>query len=184
MARVAVVGSGISGLTAAYYLQRKHDVTVLEADHRPGGHTHTHTIEIDHQRISVDTGFIVFNDRTYPNFIKLLDELGVSAEATEMSFSVSGNGLEYNGHNLNTLFAQRRNLFRPSFLRMVKDILRFNSEARQLSEQEAQMDTGTYLARQGYSDAFSHQYLLPMAAAIWSTGSEPIKVSPLRWSGF
>jgi len=179
MARVAVVGSGISGLTAAYYLQRKHDVTVLEADHRPGGHTHTHTIEIDHQRINVDTGFIVFNDRTYPNFIKLLDELGVSAEATEMSFSVSGNGLEYNGHNLNTLFAQRRNLLRPSFLRMVKDILRFNSEARQLSEQEAQMDTGTYLARQGYSDTFSHQYLLPMAAAIWSTGSEPIKKFPI-----
>jgi len=179
MARVAVVGSGISGLAAAYYLQQKHDVTVLEADPRPGGHTHTHTIEFDNQQINVDTGFIVFNDRTYPNFIKLLEQLGVSATATEMSFSVSGHGLEYNGHNLNTLFAQRRNLLRPSFLRMVKDILRFNSEARVLTDEEAQMDTGTYLAHQGYSEAFSRQYLLPMAAAIWSTGSEPVRKFPI-----
>lgn len=179
MTSVAVVGAGISGLTAAKYLQNKYNVTLFEARDTLGGHTDTHGIEIDGEELQVDTGFIVFNDRTYPNFIKMLDSLGVSSTATEMSFSVSSPGFEYNGHNLNSLFSQRRNLFRPGFLRMVKDILRFNKEARELSEEDETQDTGTYLARNNYSDEFSKNYLLPMAAAIWSTGSEPVRQFPI-----
>lgn len=179
MSRVAVVGSGISGLTAAHYLQRKHDVTLFESEARPGGHTDTHQVIIDGRELNVDTGFIVFNDRTYPNFIRLLNSLGVSCTPTEMSFSVSGHDFEYNGHNLNTLFSQRSNLIRPSFLRMVKDILRFNREARSLDESEQLLDTGTYLDYRGYSKEFANHYLLPMAAAIWSTGREPIRQLPI-----
>ncbi|MDA0977972.1 MAG: FAD-dependent oxidoreductase [Proteobacteria bacterium] len=179
MASIAIVGSGISGLSAAYYLQREYDVALFEAEPRPGGHTDTHGIEIDGQTINVDTGFIVFNDRTYPNFIRLIESLGVKATATEMSFSVSGPGFEYNGHNLNTLFSQRRNLIKPSFLRMVRDILRFNRETRALSPADQALDTGTYLERQGYSEEFCHHYLLPMAAAIWSTGSDPVRQFPI-----
>lgn len=179
MTSVAVVGAGISGLTAAKYLQSKHNVTVFEARDKLGGHTDTHSIEIDGEELQVDTGFIVFNDRTYPNFIRMIESLGVSSTATEMSFSVSSPGFEYNGHNLNTLFSQRRNLFRPGFLRMVRDILRFNKEARTLSEEDESLDTGTYLARNNYSEQFSNNYLLPMAAAIWSTGSEPVRAFPI-----
>lgn len=177
--KVAVVGSGISGLTSAHYLQGKYQVTVFEADDRAGGHTHTHQVKVDGQNLNVDTGFIVFNDRTYPNFIRLIDSLGVASSATEMSFSVSGRDIEYNGHNLNTLFADRRNLLRPGFLRMVRDIIRFNREARQLSDSDKVLDTGTYLEINRYSDEFRHRYLLPMAAAIWSTGTGSITDFPI-----
>src|SRR5690606_33589610 len=117
--RIAIIGSGIAGNTIAYHLQREHDITVFEAGSHIGGHTHTHDIELDGRRHAVDTGFIVFNDRTYPNFIALLDELGVAWQPSHMSFSVrcEKTGLEYNGTNLNALFAQRRNLLRPAFYR-------------------------------------------------------------------
>ena len=130
--KIAVIGAGISGLVAAYRLCSEHDITVFEANDYPGGHTNTVDVELDGERHAIDTGFIVFNDWTYPNFIALLDELGVASRPTTMSFSVRDErtGLEYNGHSLNTLFAQRRNLLRPSFYRMLADILRFNREAR------------------------------------------------------
>ena len=122
--KIAIIGSGISGLVAAYHLQHEHDVTVFEANDYIGGHTNTASAEVDGESYAVDTGFIVFNDWTYPNFIQLLDELKVESQPTEMSFSVHDEktGLEYNGHSLNTLFAQRRNFFRPKFYRMVADI--------------------------------------------------------------
>jgi len=115
--KIAVIGAGISGLTAAYYLSRYHQVSVFESTAKIGGHTAT--VDIDHngQQFAIDTGFIVFNDWTYPNFIELMDELCVDSKPTEMSFSVrcENTGIEYGGNNLNTMFAQRRNLFRPSF---------------------------------------------------------------------
>ncbi|MAM81759.1 MAG: FAD-dependent oxidoreductase [Gammaproteobacteria bacterium] len=177
--RIAVVGSGISGLTAAYYLRRNYDVALFEAEDRIGGHSHTHELEIYENRLNVDSGFIVFNDRTYPNFIKLLDSLDVQATPTEMSFSVSGRDFEYNGHNLNTLFADRTNIVRPAFLRMIKDILRFNREARKISGTDLLLDTGSYLKKHQYGEEFCNRYLLPMAAAIWSTGTNLITEFPI-----
>ena len=176
---VAVVGSGISGLSAAYYLSRRYRVTLFEANDYLGGHTHTHDIALDDGVYRVDTGFIVHNDRTYPNFSRLINELGCDWQPTEMSFSVKSKTLEYNGHSLNTLFCQRKNLINPSFLRMVKDILRFNKQARQISSIDAKLTVGEYLDKHRYSREFASQYLLPMAAAIWSTGSEPVSVFPV-----
>ena len=121
--KIAVIGTGIAGNVAAARLCREHDITVFEAGDHVGGHTHTHTIEDNGRPLAIDTGFIVFNDWTYPNFIALLDELGVPSQPSEMSFGVKceQTGLEYKGHSLNTLFAQRRNLLRPSFHRMLRD---------------------------------------------------------------
>ena len=180
MKKIAVIGSGISGLAAAYYLQRHHQVTVYEADRRPGGHSHTHDLDISGTALSVDSGFIVFNDRTYPRFIELLDSLDIASTPTEMSFSVSGQGVEYNGHSLNTLFADRKNLVRPGFLRMVNDILRFNRESRNMSDADRLLDTGAYLDKHRYSQEFCARYLLPMAAAIWSTGTGSITEFPIE----
>ena len=171
--RIAVVGTGIAGMLAANRLSREHEVVVFEARERLGGHTHTVDVDIDGMALPVDTGFIVYNDWTYPNFIELLDELGVATRPTEMSFSVrcDKTGLEYGGINLNTLFAQRRNLLRPSFHRMLRDILRFNREAvHDLDSGNLAADTtlGEYLRANDYGDAFIHHYLLPMGSAIWS----------------
>ncbi|MFK7160783.1 FAD-dependent oxidoreductase [Marinospirillum sp. MEB164] len=181
---IAVIGAGIAGMTAAHLLARRHRVTLFEAEDRPGGHTATREVHLHGQSWQIDTGFIVFNDWTYPNFIRLLDQLGVASQPTEMSFSVSCevSGLEYNGHNLNTLFAQRRNLLRPSFLLMLRDILRFNREAPaelaagQLSADET---LGQYLQRKGYSARFMQDYLVPMGAAIWSSGLQAMQDFPL-----
>ncbi len=171
-------------MTAAYLLSRQYQVTLFEADDRLGGHTATRDIEVDGQQLAVDTGFIVFNDWTYPNFIRLLDQLGVASVPTEMSFSVhcEVSGLEYNGHNLNTLFAQRKNIFSFRFLRMIRDILRFNREAP--VELEAGLlspdeTLGAYLKRKGYSPAFVQDYLIPMGAAIWSSGLIAMQDFPL-----
>ena len=181
MARIAIVGSGISGLTCAYLLRHQHQVTLFEANDYLGGHTHTHEIKIDQTLVTVDTGFIVYNDRTYPNFMRLLAELECSGNPTEMSFSVKdeAKNLEYNGHNLNTLFAQRRNLIRPSFWTMVRDILRFNELARSLPEDETS-SLDEYLTKNAFGKAFRTQYLYPMAAAIWSTGDKAIGSFPVR----
>ena len=128
--RIAVIGSGIAGLTAANLLSRRHDITLFEANDYLGGHTHTKHVEAQGRKFPVNTGFIVYNDWTYPNFIKLMEQLGVETQESDMSFSVhcANSGLEYNGTSLNSLFAQRVNLLRPWFWKMVKDILRFNKE--------------------------------------------------------
>lgn len=174
--RIAIIGSGVSGLTAAYLLHKEHDISVFESDSRIGGHTAT--IDVKHQGrdYSIDTGFIVFNDWTYPNFIKLMTELGVASQPTEMSFSVSCDmtGLEYSGNSLNTLFAQRKNLLRPAYWKMLLDILRFNKaaiedlEARRIP---AGQNLGEYLRAGGYSDLFIDKYLVPMGSAIWSAST-------------
>jgi predicted NAD/FAD-binding protein len=169
--KIAVIGTGIAGNVAARELCREHDVTVFEAGDHVGGHTHTHTIDDNGRSLAIDTGFIVFNDWTYPNFIALLDELGVSSQPSEMSFGVKceRTGLEYKGHTLNTLFAQRRNLLRPSFHRMLRDIVRFNREARSLLETgDDSLTLGDYLQGNHYSIAFIDYYIIPMGAAIWS----------------
>ena len=165
--RIAVVGSGIAGNVAAYRLAAEHDITVFEADHRPGGHTNTIDVDEEGRTLAVDTGFIVFNDRTYPNFIQLLDEIGQESRDSEMSFSVQSRstGLEYCGSTLNSLFADRRNLFRPGFHRMIRDILRFNREATDsLCFEPPGQTVGGYLQRHRYSAEFRDNYLVPMAA--------------------
>ncbi len=182
--KVAVIGSGIAGNVAAYRLNARHDVTVYEANAWPGGHTNTIDVEEDGRTLAVDTGFIVFNDRTYPNFIALLDELGQSARDSIMSFSVQARttGLEYCGGTLDSLFADRLNLFRPSFHRMVRDILRFNREAIvSLKFEDAGQTTGEYLERHRYSREFRDHYFVPMAAAIWSAEPVAIDDMPLRF---
>lgn len=176
--KIAVVGTGIAGNVAAYRLHRAgHSITVYEADARIGGHTHTHRIEIDGEVQHVDTGFIVFNDRTYPNFIALLDELGVDSQPSSMSFSVrdDARGLEYNGTSLDGLFAQRRNLLRPGFIAMLAEILRFHREAPALLRADAAETTlGEYLESRGFRGRFVDDYLVPLGAAIWST--DPVRM--------
>jgi predicted NAD/FAD-binding protein len=181
--RIAIIGSGIAGNTIAYHLQREHDITVFEAGSHIGGHTHTHDIELDGRRHAVDTGFIVFNDRTYPNFIALLDELGVAWQPSHMSFSVrcEKTGLEYNGTNLNALFAQRRNLLRPAFYRMIQDILRFNRQALELLAEGPEIRLGDYLAQNGYGQDFIDYYIIPMGSAIWSTEARQMLQFPARF---
>jgi hypothetical protein len=178
--KIAIVGGGIAGNVAAYHLHREHEITLFEAGNHVGGHAHTHQIEHEGRRIAVDTGFIVCNDRTYPNFLALLDELGVEVQASEMSFSVqTAGGLEYNGTTLNSLFAQRRNLVRPSFWRMIRDILRFNREAPGLLERPADpVSLGDYLQANHYSPQFVEHYILPMGAAIWSAGTATLRNFP------
>jgi uncharacterized protein len=157
---------------------------VFEAASHIGGHTHTHTVEQQGKRFDVDTGFIVFNDRTYPHFIALLDALGVASRESSMSFSVRDevSGLEYNGTSLNQLFAQRRNLIRPSFLGMLRDIVRFNREApKLLTEAGGEIPLGKYLERERYGRAFIRHYIVPMGAAIWSTDARAMLAFPARF---
>jgi len=170
--KIAVIGTGISGNVAARHLCREHDITVFEAGAHIGGHTHTHDVVHEGKKFSIDTGFIVFNDWTYPNFMALLDEIGATSIPTEMSFSsrCEQSGMEYNGASLNKLFSQRRNLFRPDFHAMIRDILRFNSESRELLEsRDTELTLGSYLDSNNYGQLFVHNYIIPMGAAIWST---------------
>lgn len=174
MKNIAIIGSGISGLTAAYLLAKKHKVTVFEKSEHIGGHTATVDVEVLGESYAIDTGFIVFNNKTYPNFLALLDEIGVGKKDAEMSFSVHNTKtkLEYNGHNLDTLFAQRRNLFRPKFWRLVKEILRFNKLCKQAFDAQIynEADTlGDFLTEHNFSQFFAEHYILPMGAAIWSS---------------
>ncbi|MBC7503329.1 MAG: FAD-dependent oxidoreductase [Herminiimonas sp.] len=179
--KIAVIGAGISGLSCAYRLsQAGYDVTLFEANDYFGGHTHTVDVSLDGTTFGVDTGFLVFNHKTYPELTKLFDELGIETVATDMSFSVKSpvdsllgkRSLEWAGGDLDAVFAQRRNALNPAFLRMIADILRFNkqSTAMALSGELAADDLslGAFLDRHGYSEKFREWYLLPMAGCIWS----------------
>ncbi|WP_194435319.1 NAD(P)/FAD-dependent oxidoreductase [Vibrio fluminensis] len=185
--KIAIVGTGISGLTCGYYLHKQHDITLFEANDYIGGHTATIDVELKGKSYAVDTGFIVYNDRTYPNFIRLMKEVGVQGLATEMSFSVSNqaNGLEYNGHTISTLFAQKRNWLNPKFYKFILEILRFNklvrerAEKDQLSACEDDKTLGEFLTEHGFSDYFSDNYILPMGAAIWSSTLADMRAFPL-----
>lgn len=182
--KIAIIGSGISGLVCAYLLSRRYAVTVFEAGHEIGGHTATKTVSLGDEQVNVDTGFIVFNDRTYPNFLKLLAELKVAYQPTDMGFSVSSNvtGFEYSGTSFNGLFAQRKNLLNPAHWRMLKEILKFNAACIKLYEQESipeEKTLGDYLADEGYSERFKNLYILPMVSAIWSSPLDTASAMPL-----
>ena len=182
--RIAIIGAGIAGNVVAHRLHRDHEITVYEAGDHVGGHTHTHAVEQDGRRYDVDTGFIVFNDRNYPLFGELLARLGVASRRSTMSFSVrdEASGLEYNGTDLNGLFAQRRNLLRPSFLGMLRDIARFNREAPLLlAAHGGELPLGEFLAQRRYGRAFVDHYLIPMGAAIWSTDPAAMLDFPARF---
>jgi predicted NAD/FAD-binding protein len=170
--RIAIIGSGISGLTCAHLLHPRHEVMVFEVDGRPGGHTNTVEVEVDGQHHAVDTGFIVHNDRTYPGFVGLLDDLGVATRASEMSFSVSdeASGIEWCGTSLATLLAQPRNIGNGAFQRMVLDVVRFNRAAGRIAADGADPDLtlGEFLAQRRWSRPFIDWYLTPMGSAIWS----------------
>ncbi|RUR24270.1 NAD(P)/FAD-dependent oxidoreductase [Legionella qingyii] len=174
--RIAVIGSGISGLTSSYILSKNYDVSLFEANNYLGGHTNTLSVETEEAVYSIDTGFIVFNKRTYPNFCKLLEELNVPIQPSEMSFSYRSDrrGLEYNGHNLNTLFSDRRNLFKLNFYRLIKDIILFNSDAKKFLAQTNNLEItiNDFITENKYSEQFRESYLIPMMAAIWSKNKE------------
>lgn len=184
--RVAIIGTGIAGLTSAYLLNNTTDITIFESNDYIGGHTATKKITADGNQYAIDTGFIVYNDWTYPNFIKLMARLNVESQASEMSFSVRNDstGLEYNGNTLNSLFAQRRNIFSPSFWRLVLDILKFNKVCKQAIEDDINTEKVTLIAfieQHNFSEQFVQNYILPMCAAIWSTSLEASANFPLSF---
>ena len=183
--RVAVVGSGISGLAAAWQLAADAQVVLFEADGHFGGHAHTVDVTLDGLTHGVDTGFLVFNHATYPQLVRLFDELAVHIAPSEMSFSVQVPqiGLEWSGCNLDTVFAQRRNLVNPRFLGMLRDLLRFNRLATALAERGddavLQQPIGDFLALHGFSAAFRDWYLLPMLGCIWSCPTDQMLRFPV-----
>ena len=182
--RIAIIGSGISGLVCARLLATEHDVVLYEAADHLGGHNHTVDVEAFGKTRTVDTGFMVFNDRTYLNFARMLELLGIEAQPSDMSFSIrcTSTGLEYQGSSLNGLFAQRRNLLRPRFYRMLYDILRFNRSAPELLQSaDDELSLREYLREQKFSDEFANYYLLPMTAAIWSAPAECVTEFPARF---
>jgi len=183
--KIAIIGTGISGLTCGYYLHRQHDITLYEANDYIGGHTATVDVEVEDKNYAVDTGFIVYNDRTYPNFIALMDEIGVEGRPSQMSFSVrnDSNGLEYNGHTISTLFAQRRNWLNPKFYSFILEILRFNRMVKEIASEDKQGKStlGDFLAQHKFSDYFCDNYILPMGAAIWSSTLADMRAFPLQF---
>jgi predicted NAD/FAD-binding protein len=183
---VAVIGTGIAGMSAAWLLSGRHKVTVYEAAARPGGHTNTLSARTrDGRVLPIDTGFIVYNEKNYPNLVALFDHLGVATRASDMSFAVSldGGGLEYGSTNLRTLFAQKRNAFRPRFWSMLRDLQRFYREAplalQGFGAREEETTLGAYLDAGGYGAAFQNDHLLPQAAAIWSCDLAAIRAYPV-----
>ena len=182
--KIAIIGSGISGLASAYLLSKDNTVHVYEASNYIGGHVNTLPVSLNGKDYEIDTGFIVFNNTTYPNFNKLLKQINALSKPTSMSFSVKceSTGLEYNGTSINGLFAQRLNLLRPSFLLMVKDILRFNQDAKEfLKSSSEQLTFGEFLERGKYSESLKYNYALPMAASIWSAKPKVIEYSDFRF---
>ncbi|KJG17735.1 NAD(P)/FAD-dependent oxidoreductase [Photobacterium angustum] len=183
--KIAIIGSGISGLTSAWYLYQDHEVTVYEANSYVGGHTATVDVTVDSGDYAIDTGFIVFNDRTYPNFENLLEQLEITGKPSEMSFSVHNErtGLEYNGHTISSLFAQKRNLLNPAFYRFLYEITQFNKLAKQVVGDSELMDQtlGDFLIQHKFSDYFAENYILPMGAAIWSSTLSDMRRFPLAF---
>ena len=169
--KIAVIGTGIAGNVVSYYLNQDHDITVFEKNNYVGGHSHTHSVSSLEGNYQVDSGFIVFNYETYPQFTRLLKNLGVEVQTSEMSFGVrcEKTGLEYMGSTFNSLFTQRRNLIRPSFWGMLFDIVRFNrTGASLLDNDDTDISLEDYLKKEAYGKAFREDYLLPMASAVWS----------------
>ena len=185
--KIAIIGAGVSGLVAAERLRQNHDVTVFEAGNHIGGHTNTIDVDTPKGPLAIDTGFIVFNDRTYPNFIQLLDRLGVQSQDTIMSFSVKcqRTGLEYRGADPNGLFAQRRNLLNPKFYRLLYDLLRFFRLGEAMLSADSEADetetVASFLSRNRFSPQFIEQYFLPMGAAIWSSSYDSFRDFPIRF---
>lgn len=177
MKKIAVIGSGISGLAAAYYLSRKHEVWLFEKDTRLGGHTHTVTVESSCGPLAIDTGFIVHNDVTYPNLVRLFADLGVATAPSDMSFAVADHrtGFEYSSRGLNGFFAQRSNLLSPSHYRLLKEILRFNREAPRFGRDATLAE---FLAQGQYAECFIEKYLYPMASAVWSMSPDAMSSFP------
>jgi predicted NAD/FAD-binding protein len=180
--KIAVVGTGISGLSAAWLLDKDHDVTVYEKNHYVGGHSNTADIEVGGREIAVDTGFIVYNPLNYPNLVALFEHLDVPTKPSDMSFgaSLDDGALEYSGTDLNGLFSQRRNILRPRFLRMLSDLFRFYREAPGLVDDRSlqNISLGDFLRHKGYRDAFVYDHLMPMGAAIWSSSIEEMLSFP------
>ena len=181
--KIAIIGSGISGNTIAHLLHNEHDIKVFESNSRIGGHSHTHNIKMEKKEISVDTGFIVFNKKTYPLFTELLNALGVKYENSSMSFSVFSDisGLEYNGTNVNTLFAQRKNIFNLKFIKMIWEIIRFNKKSIKLLSTKSNITLGDYLKEEKYSTYFTNNYILPMGSAIWSSDIKTMESFPAKF---
>tara|TARA_B100000686_G_scaffold168123_1_gene175561 strand:+ start:5660 stop:6904 length:1245 start_codon:yes stop_codon:yes gene_type:complete len=179
--KIAIVGAGISGLVSAYLLSFDHEITVYEAADYIGGHTNTVSFNLKGKDYNIDTGFIVYNEKNYPNFIKLIKQLGVKSQPTNMSFSVRCglSGLEYNGTSLNKLFAQRLNLFRPSFYRLIGEILVFNSNSKRfLIDENIDISFEGFLEKGNYSDQLKEYYAIPMASAIWSGSRDQVLKTP------
>ena len=168
---IAIIGSGISGLTSAYLLSKYHNVHLYEKNDYIGGHTHTHELNENSNKLNVDSGFIVYNENTYPNFIKLLDTLKVERQHTEMGFSVKSDigDFEYAGNSLRSFFAQKSNILKPKFWKMTFDIIRFNKIANNDHEKKINLSLKEYLNKYSFSKSFTKNYILPMGAAIWST---------------
>ena len=183
--KIAIVGSGIAGLTAAWYLHLRHDVHLFEANDYMGGHANTVVVEEGDQSIPVDTGFIVFNRPNYPGLCKLFDELGVTSHDSDMSFSVrcEKTGLEYNGSDLNRIFSQRKNIFKPAFLGMLKNILRFNRQGWEIATSgfDDQVTVAEFVKRNNYSKQFVDYYLLPLGASLWSCPVQSFSIFPVRF---
>ena len=182
MKHIAIIGAGISGLSAAYFLSRRHRVHLFEQEGRLGGHTQTVLVDGPNGTVPLDTGFLVHNDRTYPNLVRLFEELGVATRDSDMSFAVScrRSGLEYSSRGANGFFAQRRNLVSPSHLALLREILRFNREAPAvLGAPDAEHQTlGDFLESHRFGEHFTHRYLFPMASAVWSASLDAIRSFP------
>ena len=179
--KIAIIGSGISGLTSAYILNKKHDITIYEKNDYIGGHTHTHKIPENNTTFNVDSGFIVYNENTYPNFIRLLDLLNVERQHSNMGFSVktSYKDFEYSGNSIGSIFAKKSNMFNPYFLNMLKSLLRFNKVSiMDLDKIDASTSLIEYLKSKRFSSYFIKYYIVPMAAAIWSTSPKMILKMP------
>lgn len=182
--RIAIVGGGIAGLTAAYLLHPEHAIVLFEAHSKVGGHTNTVDVRHRGKDIAIDTGFIVFNDRTYPNFIRLLEQLGVASQATSMSFSVSceRSGWEYRGSDFRGLFAQPMNLLRPPYWRFLADLMKFHRLGPSyLAEVDEHVSVGEFLSATGYSRQFCERFFLPMGSAIWSCPRSSFAEFPIRF---